>query len=123
MRPVVHGDVVAAARVLWNSPDADHARLLARLLNEARWADAWRKRTGRAHPLWGDGTLMAAALMRRPGPEPSLADSRWLRCLATVLEGLVTAAGQREPAQETHSMAAGSISSRRAGISSPHSMQ
>ncbi|OOY12605.1 hypothetical protein BMG00_01780 [Thioclava marina] len=35
-----------------------------RLFDEAHAADLYRKRLGRLHPIWGDGTLMAAALGR-----------------------------------------------------------
>lgn len=123
MRALTHGDVVAAARVLMGFAEADHGAVARRLIAEARWADSWRKRNGRAHPLWGDGSLMAAALLRRPGPEPSMNDARWLGCLAAVLEALIDDRRQRAEAQETQVAAAGSISNRRGAISSPQSQQ
>lgn len=93
MRPVMHGDVVAAARVLYAQPREIREAVVARLLDETRWADAYRKRVGRVHPLWGDGSLMVAALMRRPPDEPSLSDSDYCACLSTVLEAVVAARG------------------------------
>ena len=90
MRPVLHGDVVAAARVLyplsarWRGPE------LARLMQRAGWADAFRKSSGRAHPLWGDGSLMTAALACAPPPEPMLDDVEYCSCLAMVFEALVS---------------------------------
>ena len=40
------------------------------------------------HPLWGDGSLMAAALRRPVVPEPDLSDADYLRALLRVLEAL-----------------------------------
>lgn len=89
MRPVLHGDVVAAARALLAVAEADRDALSERMLDEAGWADACRKRTGRAHPVWGDGSLMAAALRRGPPPEPLLNDTEYCTCLIRVLEAVV----------------------------------
>lgn len=123
MRPVQHGDVVAAARVIRAVPEARRDALVGRMLDEARWADAYRKRTGRAHPLWGDGSLMAAALMRGPEAEPTMRDTVYLQCLVGVLEAVVAARLQCPEAHATQTAAAGSISSRRGGMSSPQSQQ
>ena len=45
------------------------------MLEKAHAADRFRKNCGRAHPLWGNGSLMAAALTEcgRAG-EPRLSD-------------------------------------------------
>ena len=89
MRPVLHGDIVAGARVLLAVNEADRAALIGHMLDEAGWADAHRKRTGRAHPVWGDGSLMAAALRRRPPREPLLTETDYCTCLIQVLEAVV----------------------------------
>jgi len=89
MRRVLHGDVVAAARVLLAAPPPGRARLLARMLKEAEAADAHRRRTGRAHPLWGTGSLMSAASPRRRAREPYLDDPDYAACLAMVFDALV----------------------------------
>jgi hypothetical protein len=124
MRAVLHGDVVAAARVLLALPDSARASCLDRMLDEARWADAYRKRTGRAHPLWGNGSLMAAALRRPARPEPALGDAEYCRCLIAVFEALLARRGAPQPrAQDTQVGTAGSISSRPGGMGSPHSVQ
>jgi len=89
VRQVLHADVVAAARVLLSETDEGRAGLLARMLDEAHWADLYRKRTGRAHPIWGDGSLMTAALRRPAPPEPPLSDSRYCGCLVQVLQAIM----------------------------------
>ena len=95
MRPVLHGDVVAAARVLYALPEALRVRELARLMQKAAWADAFRKQSGRVHPVWGDGSLMTAALAAAPPPEPQLNDPDYCGCLAMVFEGLVARLSDR----------------------------
>ncbi len=100
MRPVLHGDVVAAARALYPLEVGARATTLDSLLRRAAWADAFRKRTGRVHPVWGDGSLMAVALGQDPPPEPPLSDSVYCDCLAQVFEGLV--AWRRDPSRRPH---------------------
>jgi len=79
------GDASAVARVLRAAPFARREWLLERMLREAGRARAHVRRTGRAHPCWGDGSLMAVALRRRPMGEPALSDCVFCRCLARVL--------------------------------------
>ncbi|MBB4022054.1 MULTISPECIES: DUF7742 family protein [Actibacterium] len=88
MRPVLHGDVVAAARALLPLPDCARAAALRGMLARAAAADAYRKRFGRAHRAWGNGSLMAVALPRVRGAEPFLDDAEYCRCLALVFETL-----------------------------------
>jgi len=73
-------------------PEPDRAGLLARLLREADGADAHRLRTGRAHPLWGTGSLMSAARGRALPPEPFCDDPNYAACMAMVFEALVARA-------------------------------
>ena len=88
MGPVSHGDVVAAARRLYLLPEAGRADALQRLLDQASWAHVFRRATGRVHALWGDGSLMAAAMAAPLPPEPSLADADYCGCLAMVFDRL-----------------------------------
>ncbi|MFA5537668.1 MAG: hypothetical protein WCZ72_01200 [Gemmobacter sp.] len=81
MRPVLHGDLVAAARALRAVPGAERPALMRRMLAQAGWADAYRRALGRAHPEWGDGSLMAAAGRFPQAREPFLSDADWLDCL------------------------------------------
>lgn len=94
MRPVLIGDVLAAARVLRDLPEEARGVELARLLAEADLADRIRKRTGRAHPRYGNGSLMAAALARQPGPEAFLSDPEMLDAVGRVVAALRARAGR-----------------------------
>jgi len=89
MRPVMHGDLVAAARVLFGMAEDRRAAAIAGMLRQAEWADAYRRKSGQVHPVWGDGSLMSVALNRRPGPEPALSDRGFCGCLAEVLDALI----------------------------------
>jgi len=85
--------VVAAARVLYALPARRRSGVLERLLQAAARADQFRRKTGRTHPEWGDGSLMVAALMAAPPPEPRLDDAEYCGCLAMVFEALVVWCG------------------------------
>ena len=89
MRPVLHGDVSAAACALLALAPCCRPRALAAMLAEADAADLFRKRTGRAHPRWGNGSLMAAALGHKRAPEPFLDQPDYAACMALVFEALV----------------------------------
>jgi len=78
-----------AARVLLPLPEAERPGRLRHMLTLASAADAYRKRFGRAHALWGNGSLMAVALPQVRGQAPGLNDASYCRCLAMVLETLV----------------------------------
>lgn len=89
MRPVLHGDVVAVARVLLWAPEVGRHALMRQLLEQASVADLFRKRLGRGHPVWGNGSLMAAAMSRPMMREPFLDDPDYCRCLVVVFEALI----------------------------------
>lgn len=121
MRPVLPGDVSAAARALLRVPSVARPALARRMLQEADAADCYRRRFRRAHRDWGNGTLMAAALARPAGPEPRLDDPDYLDCQFVMLEALLT---RTQPeAQEMQRRAVGSSSRRLTAISSPQSSQ
>ncbi|SMX42001.1 DUF7742 family protein [Actibacterium lipolyticum] len=90
MRPVLHGDVVAAARVLLATPASKRSFIMAEMLSRASAADAYRKRFGRAHFRWGNGSLMAVAYGYEMRPEPFLDDADYCSCLAQVFDALKT---------------------------------
>lgn len=88
MRPVLHGDAVAAARRLLLLPEAARRPELDRMLARAEAADRYRKRFGRAHPQWGNGTLMGLAQHGGLPREPGLGRGAYCRCLALVYAAL-----------------------------------
>ncbi|WP_170564532.1 DUF7742 family protein [Ruegeria atlantica] len=89
MRPVLHGDVSAAARALLNVPSAEREHLCARMINEAELADTFVGQFGQLHPLFGNGSLMTAARTRPLADEPSFDDMQYCQCFEMVLRCLV----------------------------------
>jgi serine O-acetyltransferase len=88
MRPILIGDVIAAARVLLARQEADWPECIARMLKQAVLAERYRDRFGRLHPLWGDGSLMAVAGTQVRAREPFLSDLRYRRALQCVLSAI-----------------------------------
>lgn len=88
MRPVLHGDAMAVARVLRNLPETVRGAKLKQLIALAEMADAHRQKTGLAHPLWGNGSLMGVVQRAVRGSEPPLEDREYCQCLALVFEQL-----------------------------------
>ena len=93
MRRPLHGDAVSVARVLLDARPERRHWILARLFREAERAHSRIRQGQRPYPNWGDGSLMTAALRRRPVPEPSLADADYCRCLSMVYAALAMREG------------------------------
>ncbi|MBC7156020.1 MAG: hypothetical protein H5U20_00730 [Rhodobacteraceae bacterium] len=91
MRPPLIGDAVAAARVLSALPRARRRAVLAALIARAEAGERFRRAEGRAHPVLGNGSLMAACSGWPKVAEPALSDGEWLGCLRLVLAGLARA--------------------------------
>lgn len=90
MRAVTHGDVVAAARAIRAMPRVARLGAVMGMIEKAHAADRFRKRFGRAHPLWGNGSLMAVALRcRGERAEPFPSDPGHLDAMATVIEAIL----------------------------------
>ncbi len=89
MRPVAPPDLTVVARMLKALPEAGRAGAMQRLISEAEAADRYRKRVGRAHPRWGNGSLEAAARGHALAPEQSFSDTDYLACMAVVLGTVV----------------------------------
>jgi hypothetical protein len=88
MRPVLPGDVIQAALALLTAPEPARAGLIRQMLDEAGQADIYRQSNGRAHPDFGTGSLMSAAMTRRRAREPYWDDPDYARCLVMVLRAL-----------------------------------
>lgn len=101
MRRVMLGDVIAAAQVLRDVPEGARAAHCAAMLARAQAADLWRKRLGRGHPRWGNGSLLALALAEGAGRASGapLADSAYLAALVVVIEALCARARAAEAAR------------------------
>jgi hypothetical protein len=89
MRRPLPGDIAAVARVLLALPPSARQGRLARLIAAAEAADAHRKETGRAHPHWGTGSLMAAASGMPRAADPGFGDDAYCRCWVLALEALI----------------------------------
>lgn len=92
MRRVLIGDMIVAAQALRDVPAHRHRLVFGQMLARAHAADKWRKRLGRIHPCWGNGSLMALALplaRGKPGEDcPPAGDAAFLSALRTVVEVL-----------------------------------
>jgi class 3 adenylate cyclase len=89
VRPVLHGDVVGAARALLAVEADARGALIRRLIAQAGWADKFRRAQGRVHPFWGDGSLEVAAACHRQMPEPYLDAPDYCECMIAVFEALL----------------------------------
>jgi len=89
MRPVLHGDISAAARALLGAPPKDRNRLCEKMIAEAELADRYVGQTGKLHPLFGNGSLMTAARNRRLADEPNFDDIQYCQCFELVLRHLI----------------------------------
>ncbi|MCV6587111.1 MAG: hypothetical protein OIF47_16415 [Marinibacterium sp.] len=88
MRPLLYGDISAAARRLYAVPPRHRTRLCHTLLEQAEAADAYARSTGRVHPTLGNGSLMAAARKQPLPTEPGFDDPVYCQCFAMVLRAL-----------------------------------
>lgn len=90
MRAVTSGDLRLLARHLAGLRRTERPDVALRLLERAHVADRYRKRTGKAHRLWGDGSL-AAAIPKASlaGTEPSVADRDHLEALSDALTAIL----------------------------------
>lgn len=91
MRPVTLTDLSAAARVLLALPEGRRRAGMAALIARAETADRHRQATGRLHPAYGNGTLLAAALVHPLADPATPGAPEYLACLALAAEALVQA--------------------------------
>lgn len=93
MRGLAQSDITIVARLLIGLPEVAWEQSIRDLLDRAHAADLYRKRLGRLHPLWGNGTLAGAAQLvdRRAAmpPEPFLSDRRFFAALGAVIDGVM----------------------------------
>lgn len=89
MRAVHLSDLNLGARTLLCAREKDRPWIMKTLLEQAHTADKYRKRTGKAHPQFGNGTLSAACGGFARAPMPDRCDPHYLRCLADVIKGIL----------------------------------
>lgn len=88
MRPVLHSDVIAVARVVLAAPAALRESTCAKLLQQAEWADRFTRRLGKPHPFWGNGTLLGAAQGHPKAAEPTFDNPAYCSAFEMVLAQL-----------------------------------
>ncbi|MFQ6553316.1 hypothetical protein AAD018_013345 [Aestuariibius insulae] len=88
MRAVLSVDIELAARALLCRAAPERRKAMQALCERAHIADLWRRRTGRAHSVWGDGTLAAAAMAHPLAPKRLRYDPVWTEVLGQALAGL-----------------------------------
>lgn len=74
--------------MLAGSPPVKQFALINRLLDQADAAHRYAKRFGRAHPLWGNGSLMARARAEAGPRQLGLQSAHFLSALALVASQL-----------------------------------
>lgn len=88
MRPVTTIDLIASARVLMALPEARRSAAMTALIARAAMADQYRHATGRQHPVYGNGTLLAAALAH-PRGDTEGDEMGYLACLACAIDAVL----------------------------------
>lgn len=85
MRPIHLTDLDLAARVLLGCDSEDRASAACRIVAGARLADLYRKRMRQCHQVWGDGTLVGAALAVGVPVPPHRCDGAYRHAMVTLL--------------------------------------
>ena len=78
-------DLNIATRVLMAAPVEDHQHMAEKLVQNAHTADKYCKKTGRAHPIWGVGSLADACIGQIKAPPLTGCDANYLECLSTLV--------------------------------------
>lgn len=90
MRGLSHGDLSLVARLLWCVPKGAWAGMMAEVLIHANAADRYRKRLGRPHADWGDGSVASYVGMNFDLPsEPFLSAEGYMEAKLAALHGIL----------------------------------
>lgn len=84
MRRCLAGDLLAAARVLAAVAPKARISLAQSLIAQADAAHRYAKRLGRAHPQWGNGSLMSRAMLMPRLAPTDLQSPAYLAALALI---------------------------------------
>lgn len=88
MRPVLINDLIMAALSLLALPAGQRDGAIRHIVQSARFADLYRKRTGRSHKTMGNGTLASACQSYARAPMPHRCNGDYLACMMMVLTAL-----------------------------------
>lgn len=88
MRRCLAGDLISAAACVAAADPAMWGILARRLLTEADAAHRYAKRFGRAHPDWGNGSLMARANLLGT-PKPIVVNSAGFMAAMSLVSSLI----------------------------------
>lgn len=88
MKPVLMSDAIALARVLRAAPEERREKLIREIFTYAEEAFAFSQRHGRTHPIYGNGSAMAASATFPQVAEPTLEDRMFCRCLMQIFDYL-----------------------------------
>lgn len=101
MRAVLHQDIVSLATSLLAQPTAERSAFAALQLKLTDAADRYRKRFGKAHALYGNGTLSSCCAKMPKELERRLDDAEYAECLIKALEAVVAfRSGEAQPDQQ-----------------------
>lgn len=89
-RPITTSDLLAMARAVHAAEWEDRPDVARNILQAAALAERSRQEHGRNHDVWGDGTVMSAALSRQfsLAREPRVDDAEWRETLVTALRAI-----------------------------------
>ena len=89
MRPPIAAELLLFARVLMRLPRRLRGAAARSILSEVDVAARYLIQTGRRHPMFGDGSLMARCHALQPAAEPMADDPDFLRALRTVTAAML----------------------------------
>lgn len=88
MRAVLHQDLTALAKCLIPLDDRDRRAYADLQIKLATSADRYRKKFGKSHPMYGNGTL-ASCCVGGGKDEPRIDDNAYAECLIHSLEAIL----------------------------------
>ncbi len=89
MRAVLHQDLIALAGCLLRIPPPERPSFANLQIKLADAADRYRARTGRVHPIFGNGTLASSCVRVPNAAERRLDDTDYADCMIKALEAIV----------------------------------
>lgn len=122
MIPVIYNDVLAAVSAVSGAAPECRDSVAVALIRQADVAEDYRRSHCAAHPVFGDGSLMASSLRYGRRGDASFQTIEGLSAWICVLSALKAQLDQPD-AQLMQRRAVGSSSSRFGAISSPQSSQ